>query len=293
MLNSGAKKNALNRLKEKVDTYEKQAEKVRDDSLALHTLRNSTVSNIIMACESYLSGLANAPRELEKSVGRLKVEFNSFRAVAIQMEKKANDVVVKTGGGAATGMVTGIGVGALAPSAALAIATTFGTASTGTAISALSGAAATNAALAWLGGGALAAGGGGMAAGNALLALAGPVGWAIGATSLIAASGYAWCRNKKIAAEVDEKAAQVHGEVLVLKRARTKVRNLIKLTRQHGDGVREQLRFLCSECPGDYNGFSQEQKFALGALVNNVNALSALVNHTVTVSKPKAKGTKA
>lgn len=66
----------------------------------------------------------------------------------------------------------------------MAIATTLGTASTGTAISALSGAAATNAALAWLGGGALATGGGGVAAGEAFLALAGPVGWAIGGTEL-------------------------------------------------------------------------------------------------------------
>ncbi len=44
---------------------------------------------------------------------------------------------------------------AFGPAAAMAIATTFGTASTGTAIAdTLFGAAATNAALAWLGGGA-------------------------------------------------------------------------------------------------------------------------------------------
>lgn len=66
------------------------------------------------------------------------------------------------------------------------VATTFGTASTGTAISALSGAAASNAAIAWLGGGALATGGGGMAAGQALLALAGPIGWGIAGTTLLA-----------------------------------------------------------------------------------------------------------
>ncbi|MGW8444460.1 hypothetical protein ACWGXJ_26515 [Paenibacillus sp. S33] len=43
-----------------------------------------------------------------------------------------------------------MGVAAFGPTVALAIATTFGTASTGTAIATLSGAAATNAALAWL-----------------------------------------------------------------------------------------------------------------------------------------------
>ena len=74
----------------------------------------------------------------------------------------------------------------------MGIATTFGVASTGTAISTLSGAAATNAALAWLGGGALAAGGGGMAAGNALLALAGPVGWAIAGVALLSSGILLW-----------------------------------------------------------------------------------------------------
>ena len=66
------------------------------------------------------------------------------------------------------------------------VATTFGTASTGTAISTLSGAAATNAALAWLGGGALSAGGLGIAGGKALLVMAGPVGWGIAGASVLA-----------------------------------------------------------------------------------------------------------
>ena len=84
----------------------------------------------------------------------------------------------------------------MGPSAAMAVATTFGTASTGTAISALSGAAATNAALAWLGGGAIAAGGGGMAAGSTLLALAGPVGWGVSGCVLVGSGLYLNNRNK-------------------------------------------------------------------------------------------------
>ena len=85
----------------------------------------------------------------------------------------------------------------------MGIATTFGVASTGTAISTLSGAAATNAALAWLGGGALAAGGGGMAAGNALLALAGPVGWAIAGVALIT-SGLLFFKSKNDKKHIEE-----------------------------------------------------------------------------------------
>jgi hypothetical protein len=63
------------------------------------------------------------------------------------------------------GGVKAAGAAAAGYGGAVTIATTIGTASTGTAISSLSGAAATNAMLAWFGGGAVAAGGGGMAVG--------------------------------------------------------------------------------------------------------------------------------
>lgn len=68
------------------------------------------------------------------------------------------DAAKKSMAGVGAGVAGGMAVASLAPSAAMWVATTFGTASTGTAISTLSGAAATNAALAWLGGGAAAAG---------------------------------------------------------------------------------------------------------------------------------------
>lgn len=101
-------------------------------------------------------------------------------------------------GAGAAGGALGVGVATLGPTAAMGVATTFGVASTGTAISSLSGAAATNAALAWLGGGTLAAGGGGMAAGQLLLTLAGPVGWAIAGTTIVASAAlYLWSKSEK------------------------------------------------------------------------------------------------
>lgn len=68
----------------------------------------------------------------------------------------------------------------------MAIATTWGTASTGTAISGLSGAAANSAALAWLGGGATATGGGGVAVGTAVVFAGAAV-----AAIIVAGVGYA------------------------------------------------------------------------------------------------------
>lgn len=87
--------------------------------------------------------------------------------------------------GAGAGFAAGASVAFMTPSAAMWVATTFRTESTGAAISTLSGAAATNAALAWLGGGVLTAGGGGMTARNALLAMEDPVGWMIAGATLL------------------------------------------------------------------------------------------------------------
>jgi hypothetical protein len=80
-------------------------------------------------------------------------KIKEYKAATIEVE-----VFFKGGVKAAGAAAAGYG-------GAVTIATTIGTASTGTAISSLSGAAATNAMLAWFGGGAVAAGGGGMAAG--------------------------------------------------------------------------------------------------------------------------------
>lgn len=63
----------------------------------------------------------------------------------------------------------GTAAGGLTSGGLMLLATTIGTASTGTAIAGLSGAAATNAAMAWLGGGALSAGGFGVAGGATVL----------------------------------------------------------------------------------------------------------------------------
>ena len=71
---------------------------------------------------------------------------------------------------------------------AMWVATTWGTAGTGTAISSLSGAAASNAAMAWLGGGTVASGGGGMAAGATVLA--GGAAIAIAGVAVIGYYGY-------------------------------------------------------------------------------------------------------
>lgn len=177
--------------------------------------------------------------------------------------------------------MTGVGVAAFGPSAALAIATTFGTASTGTAISALSGAAATNAALAWLGGGALAAGGGGMVAGNAFLALAGPVGWAIGGVALVGGAAYMHTKNGRVAAEATKQAEEVTTETATLKNAGIEIDQIHNLTEEHAAGIKAHLEHLEGTAPADYRQFSSAQKKELAALQNNVRGLAKLLNRSL------------
>lgn len=136
--------------------------------------------------------IRNVPNDKHLEYERLKKIRLGWKQQADKIEADYKNAVAKNAGKGAAGIGVGVAVAALGPTAAMGIATTFGVASTGTAISTLSGAAATNAALAWLGGGALAAGGGGMAAGNALLALAGPVGWAIAGVALLSSGILLW-----------------------------------------------------------------------------------------------------
>lgn len=139
--------------------------------------------------------IRHVPSEHTLKLKKLKEIRLNWKKQAEKIAEENASISQKALTGGTSGVLAGVGVAALGPTAAMGVATTFGVASTGTAISALSGAAATNAALAWLGGGALAAGGGGMAAGEALLALAGPIGWSIAGAAILA-SGIFYFINK-------------------------------------------------------------------------------------------------
>ena len=168
-------------------------------STDLFDQRRRAADQVVVRVEDYVNRLAHSPKNFDKSVESYRVEVDRFSDHVQHLEVEAARVA-KVGSATGTaGALAGVGVAALGPSAALAVATTFGTASTGTAVSTLSGAASANAALAWLGGGAMAAGGGGVAAGNALLAFAGPVGWTVAGVSLVGAAAYLRSRNAKYA----------------------------------------------------------------------------------------------
>ena len=281
MLNGDMKKEAISALKDAQKKHEAEAIYVGSASTKLFNLRKSSSEQVIGQVEEYVNGLANSPKEFDKTFAEYRAEFSVFDEIVTVIEEEAAKTNTQAGAGAAAGVAAGVGVAAFAPTAAMAIATTFGTASTGTAISALTGAAATKAALAWLGGGALAAGGGGMVAGQAFLALAGPVGWAIGGTTLLTAGLFARSRNRTIAENATTEMKIIQTHIAALTAAKVEINRLVSLTERHVDGVTVLLAQLQERAPGNYQEFNTVQKEWLASLINHIHSLSELLNKKV------------
>ena len=277
MFYNKAKQEAISRLKNVESRYNSLGQKANDLTLSLYSLRKSA-SLAIDRIEKYINTLANTPKEFANEISEVKLNIREFNdATRIESENLSDNL--KAGGAAAGGVAAGGAVAALGPTAAMAIATTFGTASTGTAIASLSGAAATNAALAWLGGGALAAGGGGMAAGNAFLALAGPVGWGIAGVFVVGGGIFAAHKNRKAAEEAQKVTHDIEKRIYFLLPKVNKFEQLIEKTEKLKSAL--NISLIVNTYPKDYLKFSKEQKETLAALINNVRAMGQLINERI------------
>ena len=187
----------------------------------------------------------------------------------------------KAATGAGAGLAAGASVAFMAPTAAMWIATTFGTASTGAAISTLSGAAATNAALAWLGGGAIAAGGGGMAGGTAFLALAGPVGWSIAGATLLTSILIFTTKKTKLNKQKNDEIQAIKQNIELVREMDGRISQILEETISIRNGLNDMLKKTLPIYGGDYMSFTDDQKQLLGALVNNTKTLATLFGKTV------------
>lgn len=276
MFNNGLKKKAIERLKNAESTYNELGQDANTIALTLYNTRKSAVY-AIERIEKYINSLANSPKEFKKDIAEILLKIKDFQE-AIRIEKENASENIKATSTAVGGAAIGGGIAALGPTAAMAIATTFGTASTGAAIASLSGAAATNAALAWLGGGALAAGGGGMAAGNALLALAGPIGWGIAGLGIIGGGLFATYKNKVAAEQADKYTKIVWDKIYYLRPKLEKLRRLNQETMK----LKSALNIAEFQLfPKDYTQFNDEQKAKLAALINNTNSMGILINERI------------
>lgn len=272
MFNSKLKKEALEDLKTAEEKYMKKYQSTINKTILLHG-RRTEASLRIKDVEDMVNRLANTPKEFDKIIADVSVQRKEFEADLIKLEEKAKRDEKLAGGIVGAGLVGGAGVAAFGPTAAMAFATTFGTASTGTAISTLTGAAASKAALAWLGGGALKVGGGGIIAGKALLALSGPVGWSIGGVALVGGGLMMNSKNKRIAAEAEAATVELKKETTAVSKVYTKINVIAKEIGELLGKIRPIPVFLADAT--NYLDLSQEQKDDLKVLLNATMSLSS------------------
>ena len=252
---------------------------MNDKGVQLYIERCRSLDSISFV-ESLVNSIANRPKSFDAEFEEISVhrkKFTESRDFAVRDLQEVRKAVT----GAGAGRAAGASVAFMAPTAAMWVATPFGTASTGAAISTLSGAAATNAALAWLGGGALAAGGGGVTAGSALLALAGPVGWSIAGATLLSSILLFASKKTKLNKQKNEEIQAVKKNIEAVRELDGKIGRILSEPAGIRTSLNDTLTKSLSLFGADYLTLADSQKQLLGALVNNTKALSAMFERTV------------
>lgn len=266
-------------LEQSITDYNDAYTLMNDKGVKLFVERSRAIDSIAYV-ENLVNSIANKPKSFESDFEEIDTHRDKF-VDSCEFANRELQAARVAAGGAGAGLAAGASVAFMAPTAAMWVATTFGTASTGTAISALSGAAASNAALAWLGGGALTAGGGGMAAGNALLAMAGPIGWTIAGATLLSSILLFASKKAKLNKQKNEEIEAVKNNIEKVKEMDAQLAAILGQTTE----IREALNKSYFECVSmhgsDYLSFDDEKKMKLGALVNNTKSLSALFEKTL------------
>lgn len=272
MLNEDYKKTAIMELEKANAKYMVVFKRAIDDMTRLFQSRQRAIRPILNI-EAYINELANKPREYERKIGEIKIRYLEFNNRIDEIKKlDENERKVHYNRGIGTGILVGVGGAAFAPSATMAVAMTFGTASTGTAIASLSGVAATNAALAWLGGGALSAGGTGMIGGQALLTMAGPIGWAIGGVSVTGGVILKAFANRDIAKKAEDATGTIIRETERIKETNATVCSWNKETIKLSNELTKKLTIVRRK--KDYSLFTEDDKHELIIFMNMTEVLS-------------------
>jgi hypothetical protein len=282
MFNNSLKKEALRIHEETLNRYNKSYETMGKACEALYDVRGNSV-NLIKLIQRVVNSIANTPKEFDTELGKIGKELTQFNETE-EYAKKAYEASLKAGVNIAGGTATGIGVAAMAPTAMMSIATTFGRATTGTAISALSGAAAQKAAVAWLGrtfAGFAVKEGAGMAVGQAVLALAGPIGWGITAASTGISLLSLNSKNKELADDAVKEAKDIAKAREALDETTERINGLKSKTDTLYNDINRQKDKITGYMNVDYMSLKDFEKEFLGSLVNNTLSLSFLLNETI------------
>ena len=266
-------------LKDSITEYNDAYTLMNDKGVQLYVERTRSLDTIAFV-EMIVNSIANKPKVFEAEFEEIHVNRKAFTDSCEFAERELREARnAATGAGA--GLAAGASVAFMAPTAAMWVATTFGTASTGAAISTLSGAAATNAALAWLGGGAIAAGGHGVAAGQALLAMAGPIGWTIAGATLLSSILIFTAKKTKLNKQKSEEIEALKENIEAVREMDAQISVILNETAKIREHISDMAKKAMPLYAIDYVTIDDEQKQLLGALVNNTKALSAMFTKTV------------
>lgn len=266
--------------------YIMEGKTISEDSIKLFESRKVSVREI-QRVKAYVERLKHCPNDLLKGICKALEYTDKFRETMkweAEAEQSSNisdvsskdNASVKIGVG---GVVAGTAIATMGSTAAMAIATTFGTASTGVAISSIGGIAATNAALAWLGGGALAAGGAGMAGGSALLALAGPIGWSIAGVAALGTSYKIRSTNTKAIGEIDKLIEELNDKLAILKPKHERLRRLIDETQKLNKKV--DLDYFLN-CSNDFESDNYPREYLI-EMIDTCKTMGKMINETIAM----------
>lgn len=234
-------------------------------------------TDLIELVEQLVNSIANTPKSFGTDFDEIAVHRKRFLH-AEDFAQRELEAARLSAAGAGAGFAAGTALAGLAPSAAMWVATTFGTASTGTAISTLSGAAATQAALAWLGGGALAAGGGGTAAGTTLLALAGPIGWTIAGATLLASIAL-FAKKKFESREAKHEAlTAIKSNTALVEGMDAQIDDLLQRTTLLREGLVKSYGEALVYFRADFQTLAPAGRSTLAALVNNTKSCATMLS---------------
>lgn len=282
MFNNNLKKEALKIHEKTLAEYNASYGIMGKSCELLYEIRGKSVE-LIKLVQEVVNSIANTPKQFDTELGKIGKELTKFKETE-QYAKEAYDASLKADVNIVGGTTAGIGIASMAPTALMSIATTFGTASTGTAISALSGAAAQKAAMAWIGrtfAGFAVKEGAGMAAGQAFLALAGPIGWGITAASTGISLISLTNKNKDVAEKAVKEAKEIAKAREALDETTEKINALKAKTDRLFDDMNREKSKIMSFMNLDYLSLREEDKLFLGTLVNHTLSLSQLLNETI------------
>jgi len=271
----GSKNPLEEELRKEIKQYNNTYAMFNEHGMDLFIQRQRAI-DLLDQIEVLINSIAKTPKTFGVEISDVNVEKKKFKDTC-DYAKETLDSAKKSAVGAGTGIASGAAVAAVAPNAAMWIATTFGTASTGTAISALSGAAARNAALAWIGGGTLAAGGGGVAAGEAFLLMAGPIGWGVAGATLLTSVFLFSTKKKKQNEKLKREIESVKKNTIKLRRTDADLRSLLRKTKELREKLSEQFHECMKYYDCDFMELSDEEQLKIGTIVNNAKSLAFLL----------------